>query len=175
MLITSCLFLYVDRALAASVVVLILRVGAIMSPSSKAVNSDLSLERDELWTLNRLQELPPDNKDCMSWLFRGNLWLWITLERQAFFGLRETAVAAAYALKFWPAFIAFWVRGFYLDLWVSLHCRNTVAVQGILGTVGKFSKESHQLQSAQNEHKNAARKTVSGTINLLGNKVANEY
>lgn len=48
MLITSCLFLYVDRALAASVVVLILRVGAIMSPSSKAVNSDLSLERDEL-------------------------------------------------------------------------------------------------------------------------------
>ena len=131
----------------------------------------LSLERDELWTLNRHQELPPDNKDCMSWLFRGNLWLSLWRDKP----FLETAVAAAYALKFWPALIAFWVRGFYLDLWVSLHCRNTVAVQGILGAVGKFSKESHQLRSAQNEHKNAARKTVIGTINLLGNKVENEY
>lgn len=64
----------------------------------------LSLERDELWTLNRHQELPPDNKDCMSWLFRGNLWLWITLERQTFFGnssgssLRIKVLTSSYSL-----------------------------------------------------------------------------
>ena len=134
----------------------------------------LSLERDELWTWNRPQELPPDNKDCMSWLFRGNLWLWITLERQTFFGLREIAVAAASALKFWPALLAFLVRGFTLTSGCP-RTAETLAVQGILGAVGKFSKDSHQLRSAQNEHQDAARKTVVATLNLLENKVENEY
>lgn len=133
----------------------------------KAVNlTSQSRERH----VNRLHKFPPDIKGLQELAIQKELvTVDHSLKRHTFFRLRETAVEAASTSSF------AWLLGPQSKRLTlasgggrgSMYCRQAVGIQGILGVAERLcNKDSHQLQSVQNESKNAIRKTVNGFIKI---------